>query len=144
MLYQPFFVYGFVVVILLYSIYIMFTDKFSLAKRIKSFQYAFNGLGILIKEEHNARIHLVAAIGVVIAGILCKISKTEWIAIVFAIGLVICMEIINSAIENIADFICPEQHDTIKKVKDLAAAGVLISAIVALIVGLIVFLPKVI
>jgi diacylglycerol kinase len=119
-------------------------QKFSIFKRLKSFEHAFNGLLILIKEEHNARIHLFATICVVIAGVLFKISLNEWIAIIFSIGLVFCLEIINSSIENIADFIYPEKHEKIKKIKDLAASGVLISAITALIIGLIIFIPKII
>ena len=118
-------------------------QRFSMLKRLESFKYAFNGLRILIKEEHNARIHLFAAICVIIAGVLLKISVYEWIAVIFSIGLVFSTEIINSSIENIADFISPEKHETIKKIKDLSASAVLISAIAALIVGLIIFIPKI-
>jgi diacylglycerol kinase len=118
-------------------------QKFSILKRIKSFGFAFNGFKILIKEEHNARIHLFAAVCVLIAGLALKISTFEWIAIVFAIGFVITLEIINSAIENISDLISPEKHESIKKIKDLAAAGVLLSALTALIIGLIIFIPKI-
>lgn len=121
----------------------MKNQKFSIAQRLKSFAYAFNGLKTLLKEEHNARIHLVAAIIVVIAGVRLKLSSLEWVAIVFAIAFVLIAEIINTSIENIADFISPAKHDQIKKIKDLAAAGVLISALSALIVGAIIFLPKV-
>ncbi|MBZ0242900.1 MAG: diacylglycerol kinase family protein [Bacteroidales bacterium] len=117
--------------------------KFSIRKRLKSFSFAFNGLRLLLKEEHNSWIHLSAAICVVIAGFVFNISAFEWIAIVFAIGLVITLELINSSIENIADFVSPDKHDKIKKVKDLAAAAVLISAVTALVVGLIVFIPKI-
>jgi diacylglycerol kinase len=121
----------------------MKNQKFSISRRLKSFRYAFNGLKILLKEEHNARIHLMAAIVVVIAGVFFETSTSEWIAIIFAIGFVISAEIINSSIENIADFISPEKHEKIKKIKDLAAAGVLISAVTALIIGMIIFLPKI-
>ena len=116
---------------------------FSINKRIKSFGFAFNGLKILIKEEHNSRIHVLAAIVVFIAGYFVQLSALEWIAIVFAIGMVIALEIFNSAIENICDFISPGQDDTIKKIKDLSAAGVLVGAITAAIIGLIVFVPKI-
>lgn len=112
-------------------------------KRIKSFRFAFNGLRVLIKEEHNSRIHLFATVCVLIAGFIFKISTFEWIAIIFSIGFVFTLEIINSAIENISDFISPEKHDSIKKIKDLSAAGVLISAFTALIIGLIIFIPKI-
>lgn len=117
-------------------------EKFSIVKRLKSFIYALNGLKILILEEHNARIHLFAAICVLIAGIVFRISSLEWTAIIFAIGFVIALEIINSAIENMADFISPEKNEQIKKIKDLSAAAVLVGAITAFVIGLIVFIPK--
>lgn len=117
--------------------------KFSLCKRLKSFSFAFNGLRILFKEEHNARIHFVATVVVIIAGIIFRITAFEWLVLVFVIGLVLALETTNSALENLADFVCPEKHDQIKKVKDLAAAGVLIAAATALIAGLLIFLPKI-
>jgi diacylglycerol kinase len=116
--------------------------KFSISKRLESFKYALNGLRILIAEEHNARIHLVAAVCVVIAGLFFNISSYEWIGVILSIGFVFCLEIINTSIENIADFVSPDKHDLIKKTKDLAASGVLISAVTALAVGLVIFLPK--
>jgi len=118
-------------------------QKFSIRKRIRSFGYAINGFRILIREEHNARVHLFAAFCVLIAGILLGISANEWIAVILSIGLVIAMEAINSSIENIADFISPEKHLWIKKIKDLSAAGVLVAAITAALIGVIVFLPKI-
>lgn len=118
-------------------------EKFSIAKRLKSFTYAFAGLKVLFKEEHNARIHLFATVCVIVAGILFKISLLEWVAVAFAIGLVFSFEIMNTSVENIADFICPERDDRIKRIKDLAAAAVLVSAITAAVVGLLVFVPKI-
>jgi len=119
-------------------------QEFSIIKRLKSFKYAFNGLKILITEEHNSRIHILASISVLIAGYVFKITIYGWIAVIFAIGFVIACEIFNSAIENIADFVSPEKHEKIKRIKDLSAAGVLISAITSLIIGLIIFIPKII
>lgn len=118
-------------------------EKFSVAKRIKSFTYAFNGLRVLFREEHNARIHLFATVCVIVAGILLKLSPMEWAAVVFAIGLVFGGEIFNSAIEDLADVVCPERDERIKKVKDLSAAAVLVAAITALVIGLLVFIPKI-
>lgn len=117
--------------------------KFSIAKRIKSFVFAFNGLRILFKEEHNSRIHLFATVIVIIAAIIFDLNTYEWIAITFSIGLVITVEIINTVIENIADFLTTDKNDKIKKIKDLSAAAVLISVMTALSIGLIVFLPKI-
>lgn len=118
------------------------TERFSISKRIKSFSYAFNGLKVLIKEEQNVWIHLLATIIVITLGWFFSISIFEWIAVIFAIGFVFVTEIINTAIENISDFISPEKNDSIKKIKDISAGAVLISAIVAFVIGLIVFLPK--
>lgn len=117
--------------------------KFSFAHRIKSFRYAFNGLKILWKEEHNARIHVVFVLLVILTGLILNVNSSDWISLVFAMGLVITVEIINSSIENLADFASPQIHPHIKKIKDLSAAAVLISAITALIIGLIVFVPKI-
>ena len=119
-------------------------EKFSIAKRLKSFTYAFNGLRILLREEHNSRIHLFATVCVVVAGVIFRISSLEWVAVVFAIGLVFGGEIFNSAIEDLADVVCPERDERIKKVKDLSAAAVLVSAFTALIIGLIIFIPKIV
>ena len=118
-------------------------QKFSLKKRLESFGYAFNGIGVMLKEEHNSRIHLLAAIFVIIAGFYFDISQTEWFAVVISIGIVFTAEAFNSSLENVADFISPEKHEQIKKVKDLAAAGVLIIALTALAIGLIIFVPKI-
>ncbi len=117
-------------------------ERFSIKKRLKSFTYAFDGLVTLIKEEHNARIHLVAMLCVIAAGFLFRISPFEWMAVAFAIGIVFGSEAFNSAIERLSDKVCPEHDKLIKKVKDLSAAAVLIAAITALAIGIIIFAPK--
>lgn len=119
-------------------------NKFSLRRRAHSFKYAFNGLRILFLEEHNSRIHALAAICVIIAGILFKISLFEWMALTFAIGLVFVVETVNSSIENSADLISLETNNKIKRIKDLSAAAVLISSICALVIGGLVFIPRII
>ena len=111
-------------------------------KRIKSFSYAFKGLYDLVKSEPNARIHLVATIAAVSAGIFFRISNTEWCIILIVIALVWAAEAINTVIEKLVDHLFPEYHETARIVKDIAAGAVLVCAIVALICGLIVFLPK--
>lgn len=118
-------------------------ERFSVAKRIKSFSYAFNGLKVLIIDEHNSRVHFFFSISVIILGAYFKISSIEWLFIVASIGIVISMEAINSAVENLADFVSPNFHVLIKKTKDLAAASVLISACMAFTIGIIIFLPKI-
>ncbi len=119
------------------------SKPFSFSTRLKSFGYAFYGIKILLKTEHNARIHLVAAILALALSYLLCISKMEWIIILFCIGWVFMAELFNSSIEYFADFICKEQNKTIGKVKDLAAAGVLISAFISALIELIIFVPKV-
>ncbi len=117
-------------------------QKFSFIKRLQSFKFAFNGLLILLKEEHNARIHLFATIAVIALGFFINASTFEWIALIFACGLVITTETINSSIENIVDFVSPNKNEQIKKIKDLSAAAVLISTVTAILIGLLVFIPK--
>ncbi len=122
----------------------MKNNKFSIKRRAKSFVYAFNGIRLLFLEEHNSRIHALAAICAITVGILLKISRIEWIALAFAIGLVFAVETINSSIENTADLISLEQSSRMKKIKDLSAAAVLISSITALVVGALVFIPRIV
>ncbi len=121
----------------------MKNDGFTLRKRLRSFKFAFNGIKLLIEKEHNAWIHCFAAVCVIIAGFVFGISKTEWIAVVFAIGTVLAAEAVNSSIEAIADLVSPGYNEAIKRTKDLAAGAVLILAIAAAIVGLIIFVPKI-
>jgi len=118
-------------------------EKFSLKDRINSFKYAFNGLKILLKEEHNMRIHFVIMLLVTGCGFLFGISLVEWTSVLLAIGFVIVTEAVNSAIENVADFVSPGKNENIKKIKDVSAFAVLFSAFIAVIVGLIIFIPKI-
>ncbi|HHH53548.1 MAG TPA: diacylglycerol kinase family protein, partial [Bacteroidetes bacterium] len=95
------------------------------------------------KEEQNALIHFVAAVIAILASIYYNISTTEWALIVLAIVGVFGMEIINTSIENISDFISPGKNDKIKTIKDLGAAAVLLNAIGALIIAGLIFIPKI-
>ena len=117
-------------------------NDFSLMSRLKSFSCAINGFKILVREEHNARIHLIAAILVIVLGFVFQINMFEWVSIIFSIGLVFAFELINSALENIADFVSDEKHILIKKAKDMAAGAVLSASITAFVIGIIIFLPK--
>ena len=122
----------------------MKNEKFSIKKRIKSFSYAFAGLKVLFREEHNSWIHAVAAVLAVAMGFLFRISPMEWIAVVIVIGMVFAAEIINSSIERTADFVKAERDDRKRDIKDLGAAAVLVCAIAAAVVGTIIFIPKII
>ena len=106
-------------------------QAFSIKSRIHSFSNAFRGLGLFFRQEHNARIHAVIAVITVVSGVLVGLSRIEWIAVFFAIGMVIATEAVNTTVEYLCDFICPEYNDKIKKIKDLAAGAVLICAIAA-------------
>lgn len=116
--------------------------KFDPGRQIKSFGYALNGLKIVLGSQQNFRIHLVVAFLVIVCGNLIGLSNLEWCVIVITISLVLAMEIINTAIEKLVDFVSPGFHPQAGLVKDIAAAAVLLSAIGAVIVGLIIFLPK--
>ncbi len=122
----------------------MNNEKFSIKKRIKSFAYAFAGLKVLFREEHNSWIHATAAVLAIAMGFIFRISPMEWIAVVIVIGMVFSAEIINSSLERTADFVKAERDDRKRDIKDLGAAAVLVCAMAALITGLIIFVPKII
>lgn len=121
----------------------MNSNKFSLKSRLGSFKFAFRGLWSLLKNEHNSRIHLIAAIAAICAGIILKVSIIEWSVLTLVIGIVFLTELLNSSLEKLADIIDPKWNEHIKKAKDYAAAAVLISAIIALIAGGLIFIPKI-
>lgn len=121
----------------------MSAKMFSLKSRLLSFRFAFRGLMSLLKNEHNSRIHSLAAIIVIVAGIFLKISLTEWCFLTIVIGLVFIIELVNSSIEKLADIVDPEVNEGIGKAKDYAAAAVLISAVIAVIIGGVIFIPKI-
>jgi len=118
-------------------------NRFSFHSRAKSFVFAWNGLKLIFKTQHNFWIHCVAAVLVTCAGFYFQISRYEWLAVVLAMSLVFLAECFNTALELLTDLVEPEFNPKAGKVKDAAAGGVLVAAILAAIVGLIVFLPKV-
>jgi len=111
--------------------------------RLKSFAYALQGLAHLVRTQPNARIHLLAAVLVCAAGGYFGLSRPEWLWIVVAIVLVWSAEAFNTALEQLADALHPEQHPGVGRAKDLAAAAVLITALGAVVIGILVFLPHV-
>jgi diacylglycerol kinase len=116
----------------------------NIMKLIRSFVYAWNGIRSCFASEPNFRIHAFLAIVALIFSILLNISAIEWIAVGFCIAFVITMEMLNTAIEKLCDVVHQDVHPGIKKVKDMAAGAVLVSAIFSMITGLIIFLPKII
>ena len=111
-------------------------------KRIRSFGYAGRGIRLVFATEANMKIHIVIAILVVICGFLFCISRIEWMLCLLCIGLVFGMEMMNTAIENVVNLASPAFHPLAGKAKDIAAGAVLICAIIAVIVGLLIFVPK--
>jgi diacylglycerol kinase (ATP) len=120
----------------------MHSRKFSVPARIRSFKYAIRGLWWLIREEHNSWIHFAVVVILIPVCIVLRLSLIEWTLITICIGLVLAMELVNSAIERLADKISPQRDSDIGKIKDIAAAAVLVSAIAAAVVGLIILVPK--
>ncbi|HNU60231.1 MAG TPA: diacylglycerol kinase family protein [Aquaticitalea sp.] len=116
-------------------------DSF-LVNRLKSIRYAFNGALYLCKTESSIKIQLFIAIVVTLAGFYFEISTTEWMFQVAMIGLVMSIEGINTAIEYIADFVHPGLHESIGRIKDIAAGAVFISSVAAVIVAMIIYIPK--
>ena len=121
----------------------MKTDKFSFTARLSSFKFAFNGLTALLKNEHNARVHLLAAIIAITCGIVLNINALEWSLLIIVIGSIFITELLNTSLETLADLIQPEWNEKIRMAKDYSAAAVLISAIISVIVGGLIFIPKI-
>lgn len=117
-------------------------QPFSIRKRIQSFSYALRGIRWLLSTEHNARIHLLALILVVVAGFYFGIEPLEWVLVILVSGFVFSAEAFNSSLEYLADEVSEQHRERIGKSKDLAAAAVLIAAIAALFVGGFIFLPR--
>jgi diacylglycerol kinase len=115
---------------------------FSLQSRLKSFEYAWQGVRAVLKTEHNTWIHLALTVSAVICGFLLEVSKLEWVSLIIVIAMVWIAELINTAIEKTIDFISLERNPLLKKIKDMAAAAVLIAAVAALLVGCVIFIPK--
>jgi diacylglycerol kinase len=113
-------------------------------KIIKSFAFAFAGVKICFTSETNFKIHAIAAVLVIILGFALRISNTEWLIIIGCIAFVITMEMLNTAIEKLCDVVQESLHPGIKKVKDIAAGAVMVSAVCVAIIGVIIFLPKII
>lgn len=117
-------------------------SRFSVKARLKSFVYACEGILHFLRTEHNAQVHLAASVLVVFLSVTLRVDKWEAIAVAFSMGLVWITEMINTSIERIMDFISIEKQEPIKRIKDVAAGAVLVAAFVALLVGCIVFIPK--
>jgi diacylglycerol kinase len=114
---------------------------FSIVSRAKSFAHAGRGIKIFLKTTHNAWIQIIIFALAVILGFYFSITKTEWLMLVFAGGLVLISEAFNTAIEIDMDLTSPQFHPYARDTKDVAAGAVLLSAITAVIIGAIIFWP---
>lgn len=112
-------------------------------KIVKSFAFALNGLKICFTAETNFKIHSLFAIIAIVLAIGLHIPTFEWLLIIFCIALVMVIEMINTAIEKLCDVVQKDFHPAIKKIKDIAAGAVLVTATCSLIVGTVIFLPKI-
>ena len=112
--------------------------------RLKSLSYALKGLRYLIKTENSIKVQLFFSLLLTACGFLFHISTTEWIAQIMCIALVLTAESLNTAVEKIANFIHPEYHEKIGIIKDVAAGAVAFAAIFAILIGCIIYIPKII
>lgn len=110
--------------------------------RLKSVRYAFMGAVKLITTEHSVMVQTCIGVLMVIAGFYFDISATEWMFQTLAIGLVLGIESLNTAVEKVADFIHPEYHEKIGFIKDIAAGAVFFAAMTAIAIGCIIYIPK--
>src|SRR5688500_10981621 len=114
-----------------------------MVKFFKSFGYAIKGLFFALKEQQNLRIHLLAIVVVTIAGIVLELSAIEWSVIALTIGIVVGTEIMNTAIEILVDIVSPQYNEKAGKTKDIAAGGVLLATIIAVVVAVYIFGNKI-
>lgn len=113
-----------------------------LRRHFYSFIFAINGLKKALSSWSNLWVELLAAILVFFFGIIFNIPKVEWLIVIWCIGLVISLELMNSAIEVVLDFLHKEHHEDIKKAKDIAAGAVLVAALTSAVIGLLIFGPR--
>lgn len=111
--------------------------------QLSSFRLAFIGIISAVKKERNLRIHLCFTALVILLGFVFRISVQNWMFLSIAIGLVICMELMNTALERVVDLVTEKYHPLAKQAKDIAAGAVLFAAIIALIIGMFVFVPEI-
>ncbi len=116
-------------------------EEFSIIKRAQSFTYASRGIWLFVKTTHNAWVHIVILICTLGLGFFFDITKIEWILVVLVSGIVLAAEAFNTAIEIDIDLTSPEYHPYARDTKDVAAGAVLITAITALFVGILIFVP---
>ena len=117
--------------------------RFSIAARLKSFAFAFEGFAFMLRTQHNAWVHLGATIAIVALGFALQVSADAWRWLIAAMALVWVAEAMNTAFEHLCDVVSPQFHESVKRSKDIAAAAVLVCVIAASLHGAITFAPYV-
>ena len=115
--------------------------RFSVAARLKSFAFAFEGFAYMLRTQHNAWVHLAATVTVVAAGFALNVSGEAWRWLIVALALVWVAEAMNTAFEHLCDVVRPELHESVKRSKDIAAAAVLVCVIASALLGAITLAP---
>lgn len=115
--------------------------RFSTLGRLKSFTYAIEGIGFMLRTQHNAWLHAVATVAVIVLAVMVDVSASDWRWLIAAMATVWVAETINTAVEYVCDVMSPGYHEAVKRAKDIAAGGVLLAAIGALTIGLLTFWP---
>ena len=115
---------------------------FSFKSRARSVQVAWRGLAMVVRSQHNAWIHAYATVGVLAAGVYFRVALTEWALLTIAIVGVWSGEAFNTAIEALGDAVSPSHHPLVGRAKDAAAGAVLISSIGAIVIGTLIFAPR--
>ena len=110
---------------------------------MRSFSFAFSGILLALRKERNMRFHFISSIIVLLVSFYFSITKIEWVFILFTIGGMFALEIMNTAIERVVDLVTAEYHPLAKQAKDLAAGAVLIYAALSVVIGIVIFLPYV-
>lgn len=117
-------------------------DRFDVSARLRSVRYALRGIGVMLRTQHNAWVHAVATVAAVGAGFVLGIGRLEWLAVVLAIMAVWTAEALNTAFESLCDVASPEFHPMVERAKDVAAGAVLVAATGSVVIGLLVFGPR--
>ena len=116
----------------------------SSGKLILSFKYALTGIANAVRSQQNLKIHLAISIVAVLLGIFLKIERLEWLTILVCMAVVFSAELMNTAVETVVDLVSPEFHPLAEKAKDVSAGAVLLASFFSLIIGAIIFIPKII
>lgn len=106
---------------------------------LKSFVFALRGLTVAFRHERNLKVQLAIGFVTAVAGLCYRITPMEWIAVITLTALVLCLEMVNTAIENLVNLVTLEQHPLAGKIKDIAAGAVLLASVISVIVGVLIF-----